>query len=240
MNYQPKPVSQIRVHPRKSAVAFFVLFTLLPGFWQPARACGPFALAPVFSYDKHPDYPLTGFASGQLGVLKPSYARSYLTVAYRYLSGGQFTPDEQKDLVALWEERNGNLYEIGDRQALEQWLAARKKLAGGENPNIDIYRAVGSEAYDSFINCNASSFQTATRALNERAAKYGATNAHVKNWLAAQDRVFANCSEGNNAPDAAPPDAPAWLKQDRAYQTAAAQFYAKNYDDARADRKSVV
>jgi hypothetical protein len=75
--------------------------------------------------------------------------------------------------------------------------------------------------------------------LNDRAAKYGAQNAHVKNWLAAQDRVFSNCSEGNNPPDTAPPDAPAWLNQDRAYQQAAAQFYAKNYDDARARFKSI-
>ena len=170
-------------------------------------------------------------------MLKPRYARSYLTVAYRYLSGGALSPDEQKAVVALWEERNGNLYETNDRQALSEWLAARKKLVGGEDPNIDIYRAIGGEAYDNFINCNASSFETATRALNERAAKYG--NAQVKDWLTAQDRVFSNCADGANIPEAVPANAPAWLRQDRAYQTASAQFYAKNYDAARAEFKAL-
>jgi hypothetical protein len=230
---------KINTYLRSIAVTFVVLLSLLLNLAPSARACGPFTSTPVFSYNKHPDYPLTAFAAGDLGVLKPRYARSYLTVAYRYLSGGTLSPDEQKGVVALWEERNGNFYENNDRQALSDWLAARKKLAGGEDPNIEIYRAVGGEAYDSFINCNGSSFETATRALNERAAKYGATNAHVKDWLTAQDRVFSNCGDGNNPPADAPADAPAWLKQDRAYQTAAAQFYAKNYDDARAQFKAV-
>src|SRR5579862_1785135 len=51
----------------------------------PARACGPFFLTVIFIQTKHPDTPLRRYAAGELGILQPSYARSYLVVAYRAL-----------------------------------------------------------------------------------------------------------------------------------------------------------
>ena len=50
-------------------------------------SCGPFFPSAIFTYTWHPDFPLDRFARGELGVLQPTYARSYLAVAYRYLSG---------------------------------------------------------------------------------------------------------------------------------------------------------
>ena len=216
---------------RKVIVAV-VLCGLLLGFYRPAAACGPFFSTPVFSYTKHPDS-YAEFAKGQLGVLHSRYARSYLFVAYRYMNGGNFTPEEQRGLEALWMERNGFGSDTSDDKALENWLAARKKIAGGEDPKVDIYRAIGAEAYDTFVNCNASAFANATQTLNERVAKYGAGNAGLKDWLAAQDRVFGNCSEGQNIPAEAAANSPVWLKADRAYQIAAAKFYAKDFVGAR-------
>jgi len=49
--------------------------------------CGPFSERAVFAFNVHPDFPLAKFAAGELGVLQPGYARSYLTVAYRHIAG---------------------------------------------------------------------------------------------------------------------------------------------------------
>ena len=72
---------------------------------QLLSSCGPFLARAAFIYTVHPDFPLEKFAAGELGVLQPTYARSYLAVAYRYLSGTGFNPTEQQALVALWRER---------------------------------------------------------------------------------------------------------------------------------------
>src|SRR5262249_45928742 len=77
------------------------------------------------------------------------------------------------------------------------------------------------------------SFQTAIKNLEDRIAKYGANSPQVKEWLDAQDKVFANCS--GNTPVIPPPasaNAPAWLRADRDYQIAAANFYAAKFDDS--------
>jgi hypothetical protein len=72
---------------------------------RPAFSCGPFLEQAIFTYTLHPDVPLTSYAQGQLGILQPTYAQSYLYVAYRYLIGMGFHQDEQQALLALWNER---------------------------------------------------------------------------------------------------------------------------------------
>src|SRR5688572_30991700 len=61
---------------------FFFVMTLAP---QPAEACGPHFTDAIFVFQKHPDDPLEKFARGNIGVLQPTYARSYLVAAYRNL-----------------------------------------------------------------------------------------------------------------------------------------------------------
>src|SRR5215216_5474658 len=72
---------------------------------RPTLSCGPFVERTVFTFSKHPDFPLARFAAGELGVLQPTYARSYLAVAYRYLAGVPLDKEEQKAATALWKER---------------------------------------------------------------------------------------------------------------------------------------
>ncbi|HEY0432070.1 MAG TPA: hypothetical protein VGC61_09635, partial [Pyrinomonadaceae bacterium] len=85
----------------RSIFAFVLVATFL---CQPplSLACGPFTISAVFSFTIHPEYPLENFARGELGVVQPSYARSYLYVAYRYFAGTGFTATEQHALVELW------------------------------------------------------------------------------------------------------------------------------------------
>lgn len=214
-------------------IAIFLAIILLNG--TTALACGPFTLEAVFVYTVHPAYPLERFAGGRIGVVQPSYARSYLYTTYRYLSGLSFSPDEQKALVSLWRERLNLRSDDGDTDWSKVWLDARLKVSGVQPRDvIDIYRAREKpDEYEMYVNCNKDAFETAAATLNQRIAKYGAASPAMQNWVQAQDQVFSNCSSGKTIPDPAGADADALLRADRAYQIAAATFYSADFDGAK-------
>jgi len=110
---------------------------------QQLYGCGPFFDYAIFTYTTHPDFPLDIYAKGNMGVVQPTYARSYLVVAYRYLAGTGFSQNEQKELVALWDERlhlPGSVYRA---EYMKEWQAARDKVPNSApSKRIDIFRAV--------------------------------------------------------------------------------------------------
>ena len=188
----------------------------------------------------HPGYPMDRFAAGRIGVVQPTYARSYLYVAYRYLSGSSFTPDEQKALTSLWKDRLEFGWSAGDEDWLKPWLDARKKVVSQDPTPISVYRSREKpNEYDSYLNCQKDSFDTAVSTLNERIAKYGADSTNVKTWLEAQDQVFSNCAGGSFIPAELPADSDALMRADRAYQIAAANFYSANLDEAQKRFESI-
>lgn len=199
-----------------------------------ALACGPFTLEAVFVHTVHPSYPMERFAAGRVGVLQPTYARSYLYVAYRHLAGSGFTPAEQRALKEFWQARLNYSWSPEEEDGTKAWLAARHKVATQELESISVYRnREKPNEYESYLNCPKDAFETATATLNERVAKYGADSPAMKTWVAAQDQVFSNCSEGSVIPEQLPSDTDALLRADRVYQIAAANFYAGNFDEAR-------
>ena len=199
-----------------------------------ALACGPISLAAVFVFTVHPGYPLDRFAAGRLGVVQPTYARSYLYVAYRHLSGASFTAEEQKALTQLWKERLDYHWSAGEEDWISRWLYARRAVATQDPAPITVYRSREKpNEYESYLNCQKDSFDTAIATLNERIAKYGAASAPVRTWLETQDQVFSNCGGGSVIPAQLPADADGLMRADRAYQIAAANFYSGNFDEAR-------
>ena len=220
-----------RLHSVVAALLAIVLLTASTAF-----ACGPFMLEAVFVHTVHPTFPLERFAAGRLAVVQPSYARSYLVVAYRYLNGSGFTPDEQKGLTELWKNRLNSDWSLHDEDWVKSWLAARKKVVEQDPAAISVYRSREKpNEYESYINCQKDSFDTAIATLNDRIAKYGAQSAQVKTWLEAQDQVFSNCAGGSSIPAALTGDADAFMRADRNYQIAAANFYSTNLDEATKD-----
>ena len=214
--------------------------TLSVSFLVPYRtqACGPFFTDAIFVYTKHPDFPLEAFAAGKLGVLQPSYARSYLVVAYRSLTGNSLSATEAKGMKALWDERLNYGWELHDDDWVKSWIEARKKVPGLAAPAaINVFRnREKPHEYESYLNCQQDAFDTAIATLNDRIKQFGADSIGVRSWVAAQDLVFANCSEGKHMPAAASteaPDLPPLLRSDRDYQLAAANFYAGNLDEAK-------
>ena len=106
------------------------LIALLMFAARPTVACGPFSLDAVFTFTAHPELPLEKFAAGEVGVLQPSLARSYLFVAYRHFSGNAFNAEEQKALLSLWTERLGSASTDSDDEWPKPWLTARQKVPG--------------------------------------------------------------------------------------------------------------
>lgn len=95
-----------------------------------------------------------------------------------------------------------------------------------ENPGGNFY-------YSDFLNCPDAAFHTAALTLDSRAASLGKQSPYLADWIHAQDAVFSNCSGKSVAvPNAAPDGSPALLRADRAYQLAAAAFYAGKYEES--------
>jgi len=224
---------------RRAIFAVALLVTLL--FQAPLSfACGPFSIEAVFTFTKHPEYPLQKFAAGEIGIARPSYARSYLYVAYRYFNGGNFNPADQQALVDLWKDRLENRGTSGEENWIQPWLTARKQIFPGTPPTIDVYRRREKpNDYDSYLNCHQGAFENAIATLGNRAQAFGLDNPALKQWVEAQDQVFANCSDGQRIPDALPADADGGLRSDRDYQIASANFYAGNFDLAKSQFEGI-
>ncbi len=208
---------------------------LIFAFYVNVVPCGPAFITPVFDNKTSPESPYENFAAGKIGIIKPTYHRSVLFAAYRYLNGGTFSAAEQKALVDVWNADFNNKDYINDdvAEAVKGWVEARKSVAGKEEKTPDIYVEREYGGYDFFPNCTRSAFETATETLKSRSLSYGSEDKDVKEWLAAQDKVFTNCSSGRQIPAEANPSMPEWLQKDRAYQLAAASFYSLDYADAK-------
>jgi hypothetical protein len=227
-------------------------------------ACGPFLPVALFAFDKHPDFPLKTFARGQLGVLQPTYARSYLIVAYRQMSGLPVTDAEAEALVALWQTRlsgeegaapdepgmagaaaaaatasaNAATDEAASANAVSGvtlWRDARRELTGKTEPAVyNTERAVPGVEYQWYPNVHEDAFRQAAETLRARAKTFGKDSPLVSAWVTAQELVF---TIDKGVPAALTPlsaDAPALARADRAYQIASAHFYAGEFATARA------
>ena len=190
-------------------------------------SCGPFLLTAVFTLSRQPDKPDTSFARGQLGILLPSFYRSYLAVAYRHLTGlgvseseraAFFPPPGPSGPPIQWNQE----WSTSVPPSVQEWLAARKKVPGAPPPpKIDIYhKETAPNTYGEYLSCTDDAFHTAVLTLQARLSKF--SGSEMQDWLRGQDDVFSNCSGAPVIPKPAPDDSSALLRADRAYQIASA------------------
>src|SRR5687767_15818656 len=92
----------------------------------PVNACGPVYTMPIFVFETSPDLPFKEFTNGKIGIVRPTFGRKTLVIAYRYLNGGSFTEEEQNDLVAALKGRAPE--DEGDN-AVKAWINARKEFS---------------------------------------------------------------------------------------------------------------
>ena len=194
---------------------------LLPSSLYP---CGPVFDVAVFVSSRPDD--LSAFANGNLGVLQPSYARTDLLIAWRVLSNQPLTQAEKDALLP----RPTQVVTEFPLTPMQVWIKARNRVPGFENSGLYVETDKVMKDYQFFPNCNDDAFTTAAATLENLVAKHRIDSPEVKDWTAAQNMVFQNCSGGPAIPAALPASSPAELQADRAYQIAAANFYATNYD----------
>ena len=184
---------------------------------------------PAFAFRVRPDAPIEPYVNGRIGIIRPGYARSHLVVAYRYLSGNPPSAAERAGFLGLLQHRLEEVHPIDHGKEWETLRAMHRGVNAGSGPYT--WRRTGN--YSSFENCTQYAFAKAAEVLRDRSARFGAKSAAVPSWLEAQETVFANCYEGEHVPKPADASLPALIRADRAYQIAAANFYATKYDDAR-------
>lgn len=193
-------------------------------------ACGPYTTEMRTVQTIPPANP-ESFARGEVGVVRPRFARRYLVQAYRRFL--DLPPLPNTVLPARRHDPSA-----GPVTPLDGWLAFRTSVApGAAEPRpesmtfIRVDRAIDNYQY--IRNCLDDAFVAAVRTGNARRTTFGATSAQVRDWVRAQDAVFKNCGEDALVlPDAPPPGSDPLTVADRAYQTAAAYFYAMSFDEA--------
>jgi hypothetical protein len=184
----------------------------------------------VKGYHRHPDLPRSGFIDGRLGVLQPTFARSYLVIAYRYLNAIGMDEREKEQARDYYKDRATGDWDRTGTDWTARWRSARSRYLPPP-PAIHLITS-GTLSYDpethSFaLNCAEDAFRVALETLNSRRRTFGASSAAFRSWLDAQDKVFANCEGGAPVtPPSAAPNLPALIRADRDYQIAAAHFYA--------------
>jgi hypothetical protein len=197
--------------------------------------CGPGYTTPLFDTSSAPEDPYSDYAAGRLGIVKPTFRRSVLLAAYRWLSGNGLTPDEQRAMIDAWKAEIDNK-DFADNtvdDAVRAWVEKRKEVMAKEEKPPEIYAERNYGGYEFFPNCTKNAFETAAQTLTDRVSAHGPSDAGVVDWVTAQDEVFGNCSVGKQTPDDPPAGSPDWLQKDRAYQKAAAEFYSLNYVEAK-------
>ena len=225
-----------------SAAFLFSFFCVAPILQSCSEGPEPFS-----DFSLHPDVPLEKYAAGRLGIVHPSFARSYLVVAYRYFSGVPLNKDEQLGAQAVWSARIGdsnvldpnaepdrrqNPYLMRTLNGPETWLAARKQATS--EPPTSVESTKDGPNYSNYVNCSDDAMDTAARTLEAREKSFGKDSLGVKEWVRAQDTVFVNCSGRVKLvlPDSAPASLPQIFQFDREYQIAAAQMYGNEFDAA--------
>jgi hypothetical protein len=234
------------------AAIFLALLLILPP--PLAFACGPDFTAPTYTDFNSPDARDASYAAGKLGILQRGYYHVYLFEAYRNLSAKPFNAAELASLgfqptSASQQNASPSQNPAEPENWIATWESTRANLLGEKPTNsprafdpVGVTRAgMQDERYVAYYNCLSGAFENAVHTLQSRATQFGAQSAVIKEWIAAQDQVFENCSADISYPPkpkpaiipaASHPEDPAIIRADRAYQIAAALFYAGDLDAA--------
>lgn len=224
------------------------------------EACGPDLSAPTLTGYHSPDIPIDQYSRGRLGLLQPGYVHICLYVAYRNLIGKPLTDAE---IAAIGQPAPPSYLpsppQTGPNQPpnwVDAWKQARQKVPGVSRPapnfgfytDTGVFRISPQGDLTSYYNCMEGAYQYALQTLDQRIAQFGAQSPYVQQWLDAQDQVFDNCRGAAGYPPQQPaaviPAAasstdPLEIRQDRAYQIAAAHFYAGDLDLAKPDFEAI-
>jgi len=228
-------------------------------FAIPASSCGPDFPFAVFVLPHGPGGNYLAYAQGNLGILQPGYRTRSLVIAFNYITHHPLAPVQQQQAVAVdhqfldsWQA-NEAAKQSAPPSGFHTWISTRATVGpiDGYMPNADleVNRSTTGDSYEDFTNCLDNAFATAAHNLSALSRSYGPHDLSVIEWTRGQDAVFSNCGDGKprqffgpgqppppplppHLPALLPASTPLWLQQDRAYQIAAARFYALDFNAA--------
>lgn len=219
-----------------------------------AAACAAFASVAVHAsgggvYDPFvnrsaPDIALNHYQTGELGIVLPSYDRTYLYAAWRAVALG---PQELKKAA---NPQGGLLRANGSR--VGGWLDAKEgaKVYAAWQAAVDaaLKRVPTPPVKDDmlaagYLNCPLGSYSFATATLSDLARRADATPARLQGWISTQKQVFKFCGDNPGGPRreygqpkpvipalaALPAGEALYWRQMQQYQLASAAFYDENY-----------
>ena len=132
----------------KAIARLVVSLVLLFAFLSNTLPCGPGYITPLFDTTSAPENPYAEYAAGRLGIIKPTFRRSVLYAAYRYVNGGGLNAAEQQALVDVWKADidNKDFADNSIDDAVRAWIQKRRDIVGKEEKTPDIYaeRSYGS------------------------------------------------------------------------------------------------
>jgi hypothetical protein len=201
-----------------------MLWGLVPAAW----ATGP--LGPeirFFSRSGQDPVDDLAYFRGHLGILRPTFTDNRLYAAYRIMLGGRFSEAQARQLLARCCGAPETPFD-----AMTSWPDLRKRVAGvppAQETTAFRRRPEDMQSFD--VSCFPNAYRNSAATLRARIAEHGANSPLVRDWVIGQDAVLLNCSTDSALPDELP-NAPPWLKADRAYQIAAAYFYRLDYTRA--------
>jgi hypothetical protein len=225
----------------------FVAILILVVLPRWSESCAPGFPQAVFTRQTRPDKPAAVFAKGRIGIPLPTWKRAYLVVAYRYFSDRPLSAMEQRSMLAFFGYDDvASLEPEPIYDVINRWLRERAKYRDGIPPEVEPYRH-GKSPYYEYANCLPPAFETAIHTLQLRAKQFGIKSPELQEWITGQDTVFANCTDISTTlpnasqtkarpvlliPSPLPSSAHSLLRADRAYQIAAAHFYATQLPEA--------
>lgn len=227
---------------RSLAALSLALAMLAPD--ETARAHTGYPPIPIFTFTTHPDFPMEDFVAGHLGIILPTYDPRFLYAAYRNLIGAPFAAPEVLTMKRGWEPLLNNRSKY-QQSWKEKWLYLRIRPGKDQGALNYLEQQLYAPSYLHtngqylfFENCADDAYRNAFLTFKNRQRTFGKNSPYVQAWLAAQDEVFANCgslpakSESHIVGPVAAVS-PRLVRQDRAYQIAAAYFYRGEYEEAR-------
>lgn len=216
---------------------------------RPALACGGSYYGPTYINRHNPDLPLSRLRGGHVGVIpaERGWHRADLVVAWRALTGVPLTDAEYAGWVARTRathpgappreidptvpvEPTSDDDDGGYQPDVSPWYETRAEVMGERGPQIvnEWFSRGGWTP-----NCLRDAFVSASAVLLARQREHGARSDVVRAWVDAQDAVFSNCGAApGRAPPPIDPGAPEAARRDRAWQIAAAHFYAARFEEA--------
>ncbi len=193
----------------------------------------------------HPDFPLKKYAGGNLGIIQPGWAKSYLVVSYLYLTDRKLDANEQASIAKAWQSKLQDYNQWADSR-LEKAIGEYGELRGkviskNDQSKPSPYGQGASYQFHETFQVNA--FEVATKTLRQMIATFGAGSVEVKEWVQAQDIIFSLNERKPNAKSDQVllplTSQNALAKANRAYQAAALLFYQQDYNKAEAGFRAV-